>query len=406
MQYELSLIENIILKLLDDQDNPEADILQPLIAQIKQELKQAEQNLLSVLFCSYTDTIRRRYIRYHQMHLLDRTGRLHQYMLIHERRLMANDTWPLYDEALSETCHLLKTVELRFAEDIRMDIPAAYFTQQEIINELRAAVPFIDDGLELLKPDIHLYRLITNSFEFLLNGNNELLTYGQLYMMRDIGKMIIRETDYAKRRKYPLDITKQLIENLCRLNFNRLVFYKFCRNWVIQKMPAGKDAIYSYSRAGKFFARLKPVAGYAWNHEREPVSIMLRDNLYDLVKFKKREWKEQFFLNGNGNGRDARKIVTTLTISQLGLIIRLFIETGIFRIKSMRELTQFMARNVVTVGKNPGDEFSDEHLKNNISKSAPDVIDKVEQILNDMLSALRKIKLANRKNGRSDSTPS
>jgi hypothetical protein len=171
-------------------------------------------------------------------------------------------------------------------------------------------------------------------------------------------------------------------------------------------MPAGKDAIYSYSRAGKFFARLQPVAGYAWNHEREPVSIMLRDNLFDLVKFKKREWKEQFILNGNGNVRDGRKIITTLTISQLGLIIRLFIETGIFRIKSMREFTQFMARNVVTVGKNPGDEFSDEHLKNNISKSTPDVIDKVEQILNGMLSALRRIKLANRKNDRSDSTPS
>lgn len=406
MQYELSRIENIILKLLDDKDKQDANILQPLIAQMKQERTQAEQKLLSVLFCNYSEAMRRRYIRYHQMHLLDITGRLHQYMLIHERRLMANDTWPLYDEALSETCHLLKTVELRFAEDIRMDIPAAYFTQQEIINELRAAVPFIDDGLELLKPDIHLCRLITNSFEFLLNADSESLTYGQLYMMRDIGKMIIHEAGRTKHRKYPLDITKQLIENLCRLNFNRLVFYKFCRNWVIQKMPAGKDAIYSYSRAGKFFARLKPVAGYAWNHEREPVSTMLRDNMHDLVKFKKREWKEQFFLNGNGNGRDTRKIVTTLTISQLGLIIRLFIETGIFRIKSMRELTQFMARNVVTVGKNPGDEFSDEHLKNSISKSAPDVIDKVEQILNDMLSALRKIKLANRKSIRSHNTPS
>lgn len=94
---------------------------------------------------------------------------------------------------------------------------------------------------------------------------------------------------------------------------------------------------------------------------------------------------------------DAQKVITTLTLAELGVIIRLFIEAGVFRVRNTKALTRFMSKNVVIRTKQIPEQFSEEHLYNAIHTPSEPAMDKLQVALNLMLAELNKLRRAKRK---------
>jgi len=94
---------------------------------------------------------------------------------------------------------------------------------------------------------------------------------------------------------------------------------------------------------------------------------------------------------------DARKVITTFTVPELGVIIRLFIETGAFRVRNRKALTRFMSRNVVVRSKQVPQTFSEDHLYNAIHSPDPQAMNKLQELLNQMLVQLTKLRRDQRK---------
>ena len=94
---------------------------------------------------------------------------------------------------------------------------------------------------------------------------------------------------------------------------------------------------------------------------------------------------------------DAQKVITTFNVPELGVIIRLFIETGAFRVRNRKALTRFMSRNVGIRSKQVPETFSEEHLYNAIHSPDPQAMDKLQELLNQMLVQLNKLRRDQRK---------
>lgn len=89
---------------------------------------------------------------------------------------------------------------------------------------------------------------------------------------------------------------------------------------------------------------------------------------------------------------DAQKVITTFTVPELGVIIRLFIETGAFRVRNRKALTRFMSRNVGIRSKQVPETFSEEHLYNAIHTPDKQAMDRLQELLNQMLVKLNKLR--------------
>jgi hypothetical protein len=98
----------------------------------------------------------------------------------------------------------------------------------------------------------------------------------------------------------------------------------------------------------------------------------------------------------SGFGLDSRKVITSLTVNELGLLVRLFMETGVFRTRNRKGLAQFMAKNVVTLKKEAVDEVSSNHLYGTLYSMTDATLDSVQSILNRMLVRLQKLRVEQR----------
>lgn len=94
---------------------------------------------------------------------------------------------------------------------------------------------------------------------------------------------------------------------------------------------------------------------------------------------------------------DAQKVITTFTLPELAVILRLFIDTGVFRVRNRKALTRFMSRNVAIRTKQIPETFSEEHLYNSIHSPASPAMDKMQRVLNEMLVQLNKLRREKRK---------
>lgn len=94
---------------------------------------------------------------------------------------------------------------------------------------------------------------------------------------------------------------------------------------------------------------------------------------------------------------DAHKVITTFSLPELGVIIRLFIETGLFRVRNQKALTRFMSRNVAIRTRHVPETFSEDHLYNAIHSPGEPAMDRLQEMLNKMLTRLQKLRSEERK---------
>lgn len=398
MKYELTLLEEIIyMQLLGRLSDSESPDLETWSDEMKKETSRIERALISFVFINTSESTRKKYVQHHQQRLLylvnvlqicrnsevfGNLGRKEQYYTFAERQIKA----------------LLDMIASHFEADILLNVPAAHLQQQEIVELLKEKIILIKKILSRFEIDKTLSEMLIESFEiFIKYSANKSYTYGQIFMMRDLAELVIGRWSGSIPGR--ITDTKWMVKQLCMLNFNRLSFYKFCRNWIRLYYPDADDKLYRYVRLTKFFKRIPVKAGYGWNIRRMNITEMLSDYFKDVALVVKRKQQQQQFYHHNGEGQEynEKKLVTNLTVDQLGLFMRLVKDAGILKAGSVSSVIRFCMHHISTIGKNPTEELSYEYLKSSISRTTADTVDKIELHLQNMITQLRKIRVEARK---------
>lgn len=90
---------------------------------------------------------------------------------------------------------------------------------------------------------------------------------------------------------------------------------------------------------------------------------------------------------------DAKKIITSFTLQELGVLLRLYIEAGVLRVRNQKAMSRFMSRYIVIRTKKVPAGFSADHLYNAIHSPAPAAMNSIQATLNEMLTHLNKLRL-------------
>jgi transcription initiation factor IIE alpha subunit len=119
---------------------------------------------------------------------------------------------------------------------------------------------------------------------------------------------------------------------------------------------------------------------------------MLSDWLKDTIQLRENDQKAQLTSVEAMLTEDGHKIITSLTVLELGLFTRLCIEAGVYRTKNKKALSRMMARTFATFQKEVDEEFSVDHLYGSIYTTNESTIISVQQILKRMQDKLERVK--------------
>jgi hypothetical protein len=113
-----------------------------------------------------------------------------------------------------------------------------------------------------------------------------------------------------------------------------------------------------------------------------------------LVQYLSMSWEQE--MDPDDPDIDARKLITSFTLQELGVLLRLYIEVGVVRARNLKAMTRFMSRYIVIRTKKVPAGFSADHLYNAIHSPAPTAMNSLQATLNEMLTQLNKLRLTAR----------
>ena len=114
-----------------------------------------------------------------------------------------------------------------------------------------------------------------------------------------------------------------------------------------------------------------------------------------LAQFLSASWEED--IDPDDEDIDAKKLITSFTLQELGVLLRLYIKAGVLRVRNQKAMSRFMSRYIVIRTKKVPSGFSADHLYNAIHSPAPAAMNSIQAKLNEMLTQLNKLRLEARR---------
>ena len=114
-----------------------------------------------------------------------------------------------------------------------------------------------------------------------------------------------------------------------------------------------------------------------------------------LAQFLSASWEED--VDPDDEDIDAKRLITSFTLQELGVLLRLYIEAGVLRVRNQKAMSRFMSRYIVIRTKKVPSGFSADHLYNAIHSPAPAAMNSIQATLNEMLTQLNKLRLEARR---------
>lgn len=190
-----------------------------------------------------------------------------------------------------------------------------------------------------------------------------------------------------------------LIDKLCYINFNSLLIYETLKQLITEKASTKEDMVVEIEflhSMHEHFNRLPVRNDVYYKPDGRIMTRTLADWLQRQVKTKEVQQHTLFIEETpvtEEEMAETGRIMTTLSIEELALITRLFIEAAVVRVKrsTLTALTRFMARYVRTVSKGVYDEYKPETLYKYIYSISLVTLRSVQNTLKRMLRKLDAI---------------
>ena len=94
---------------------------------------------------------------------------------------------------------------------------------------------------------------------------------------------------------------------------------------------------------------------------------------------------------------DAQRLNTTFNLQELGVILRLYIEAGVIRVRNRKAMTRFMSKYISIRTRQVPERFSEDHLYNAIHSPSIVAMDRIQKVLNALLAELSKLRREEKK---------
>jgi len=390
MQYELFNWENRVA------DIPEPGSMNAWKQDLQSENTRIKAAFMEVLLNHGQTEVIERYVQTHQ------TGLLHLSLHLQGASDAPDSQRMAAEYALLFACldDLYGFLEQFFGKYLSPDAPLPLFRSGKFSHIIAEKVPVIRQQLEGAKVEEALISVIMELLEEAMERSNT-LTYRQWFPLREMMEFI-ESLPRWEEDETPviegMDSTTRIMELLYYLNVNTLPVYRYAKARIgrsVDENAYSAGQIPELDRMQRYFSWLEHRPGYRYMEARGSIIRMVSGWLDQLMRLKEKErlaTGEEVAPDDAGFGMDSKMVITSLTVSELGLFVRLFMETGVFRTRNKKGLARFMAQNVRTLQKEAYEEVSSNSLYGTLYSTTDATLDSVQAILNRMITRLGKFR--------------
>lgn len=381
MNYELSELEKLIQHIAADQKKINLEHFEAALCDEERRVKSAWRTLA----CSEHDiSFLKNYVRQHQLGLIglgetvpsDNTGISVVYTVLEELHLFLLQSFPDFlNSGFAVPIHSLPSLKQKWQTDL----------------------PLFENQCKLLRVPEKLQVAIFRPAHIWLQAQNVLpMRYHRLHFLLELQSML---SEFLDMKVPSIKAIGILIDRLCHINFNSLVVYEAIKQLITEKAAAKDDLIaeIEFFRCMRdHFKRLPVRSDVYYKPDGRVMALSLADWLQRQVKAKEVQHHTLFMEEEPLTEEEmveTSKIMTSLSIEELGLFVRLFIETAVFKVKrnGLTGLTRCMSKNVRTMSKGVFDEYKPETLYKYIYSISLVTLRSVQNILKRMLRKLEII---------------
>lgn len=336
------------------------------------------------------------YISMHQQQLVLLLDQMATYLpevdVIDSEISLTDITWlNLYKIIYLSLSELLSFLECQFARylDIDCKVPSSYL--------LRAKNKFFKD-VERLREDFgetatekRLISIIFQPFTDFIESDRTglLISYQQLYFLKEMGDKL---SELLKDVGDGVDLTEKVKDLLLYLNFNSMEYFHYWTETInaeIDNLPTTQEKLDRLIFLQKKASQAISKPGFIFKRLYAPLQSQLLSWLADEITYQ----KERAALAHGGHTSDELsrwkdfKVLTSFSVPQLGNIIRLLVDNGLYLNKNKTEVLDFFSHFFTSVKQ---DTISAGSLRSNFYKDDAAVSKAVRNILTDLIKSSHK----------------
>ncbi len=304
----------------------------------------------------------------------------------------AKKTWTdLYKIIYLNLAELLAYLERKFGKylDIDCKVPPSYLLTAQA--KFQKDVAILKDGFISSGVDEQLQHVVFMPFLELTKNNHTAspITYQQLHYLTEMNKRLFQLLDASGDKA---DFPEKLHELLLFINFNNIHYFEYWVSMITAQLKGYstireklEQLMYLQKKISQ--ATLKPA--YVFNSMRPPLQNKMQSWLAEEIVY----YKEISATSGGGHLPDelARwkdfKIQTIFSVPQIGHILKLLLDSGIYVNKNRAEVLDFFSFFFTSVKQ---DSISPGSLRNNFYNDNAAVSRSVRDILMQLVNQSHK----------------
>lgn len=367
MNYELGLFSNLIRLTLrpsvTSDLNMTAETKNQMEAMIELEINRIQYSMNRVVYSDFSENKIRRYIRQSQLEVTWLSNELSEMKMeflsitsLTKGEIRKNQL-ALYDFFKEKLTGLLLFIQLHFTTyfdpEMCMPLSSIHYVMRKKVKKLRPLFnrfKEIDISPELTRPlKMHLLSIV----------RSRQLSYNQLNYLKQFMMRLPRALD--SNRGVDWDI--KFIVKMVYLNFNNLEFYMGVRVWIRAQLAKEKDLASQLSKLRMYQSYFDQFHDHP-DLQHSPGRKTLREMLLNFIKAEISYLDSSKEHKLNSSSRGFETLLVTLSVPQLGYLIRLLVKSKLFRVNARMsgKMLDFIAKWITTTG--TGEKMSVGHLKN------------------------------------------
>jgi hypothetical protein len=301
-------------------------------------------------------------------------------------------TWAnLFKIIYSNLAELLLFVEREFSRylDVDCKIPVIYLlsAQDGLVSEIQS----LQDDFTKRGIDEELLSIILLPLHDFLEAEHVScsVSYHQLFYLREFKKKLRM---LLENQKAEADLTDKLEDLLHYLNFNNIHYFRYWAKSVtrdIEQLPTIREKLDRLIFLQKKISQTAIKPGFIFSNVHPPLQNQLQSWLAEEIVYQKE--KESLLKNGDIADELSRwkdfKVITVFSVPQLGNIIKLLLDSGLYLNKNKTELLDFFSYFFTTLKQ---DNVSSGSLRSNFYKDNAAASKAVREILMDLVNYSHK----------------
>ncbi len=394
MKYEVGKLEAILVEL--QTVDPAMASLPGLSDLLKVETERIKLALRDEVFSSPNENTVEIYIQRHQVAVIDLKDQILKLLKPEEVEQLLTPT-AITDKvsalkSVYQSLHnLLSFIEKYFTKyfDLTAKVPDSY--KNITIRNFSERLPLLKERLKAKELSPNMIWVVTNCFYEFIESKESKVSYRRIIYLKEMCRELNRICELELKG---VELEKQICANMIYINFNSLKLLNHCSKAIKESFQSKENLNEQLQVLAHYKKKINQVhekPGFSYKPSHKSLKELLNDWVTEEIIFLERKHQLSFGFKSEQTeikeSVNTFKIQTDLSVPQIAYFIRLLVDTGLIKNKSIMDLIRFFSTHISSKRMQ---SIAKESFRRQFYEVEDSVKSKVRDAINKMLNQIPK----------------